>query len=61
MQDHGFEWDAAKAQSNRAKHGVAFEAACLAFGDLFALDRIDIGGDLPKSDTSSRGWPTASC
>ena len=45
MNDDGFEWDVAKAQSNLAKHGVAFEAACLAFDDLFALDRIDTGGD----------------
>jgi uncharacterized DUF497 family protein len=41
MQDAEFEWDAAKARSNFAKHKVSFEAACLVFDDLFALDRLD--------------------
>jgi uncharacterized DUF497 family protein len=41
MQDAEFEWDAAKARSNLAKHNVGFEAACLVFDDVFALDRLD--------------------
>ena len=45
MQGEEFEWDVAKAQSNLAKHGVSFEAARLVFDDVFALDRLDAGGD----------------
>lgn len=30
-----FEWDDAKAESNRQKHGVAFSTAIQAFGDPF--------------------------
>jgi hypothetical protein len=45
MQDGDFEWSAAKAQSNLAKHKVSFEAARLVFDDVFALDRLDVGGD----------------
>ena len=39
-----FEWDAAKAASNRQKHGVSFETAALVFADPYALthqDRIE--------------------
>lgn len=36
-----FEWEAAKAESNLGKHGVSFEAACGAFGDVFACERFD--------------------
>jgi uncharacterized DUF497 family protein len=39
-----FEWDAAKAASNRQKHGVSFETATLVFSDPHALtdqDRIE--------------------
>jgi len=39
-----FEWDAAKAQSNLAKHLVDFAAALRVFNDAFALDRLDRGG-----------------
>jgi uncharacterized DUF497 family protein len=41
-----FEWDPAKAASNRRKHGVSFEIAIRAFADPFALteqDRIEDG------------------
>ncbi len=41
-----FEWDIAKAQSNRQKHGVSFETAARVFLDPFALtdqDRIEEG------------------
>jgi uncharacterized DUF497 family protein len=36
-----FEWDAAKAASNLAKHGVSFEAARRVFDDVFADERYD--------------------
>lgn len=32
-----FEWDPAKARSNRAKHGVTFEEATTIFGDTHSL------------------------
>ena len=32
-----FEWDAAKAASNLAKHGVRFEEAATVFGDPFSM------------------------
>jgi hypothetical protein len=41
-----FEWDPAKAESNKQKHGVRFEAAILVFTDPFAhteQDRIEGG------------------
>ena len=38
-----FEWGAAKAQSNLAKHLVDFAAARHVFDDAFALDRLDSG------------------
>ena len=40
MGEDEFEWDATKAQSNLAKHGVSFEAARCVFDDVFALDRL---------------------
>ena len=43
MRNDDFEWDDAKAWSNLAKHGVSFEAATLAFDDLFANDELDRG------------------
>lgn len=41
-----FEWDPAKAESNRRKHGVSFELAMRVFADPYALsqqDRIEGG------------------
>ncbi len=42
-----FEWDAAKARTNFAKHGVSFEGACRVFLDAGRLeaedDRMDYG------------------
>jgi uncharacterized protein len=43
-----FEWDEAKAMSNKRKHGVRFEDAMLVFADPYALadqDRIE-GGEV---------------
>lgn len=36
-----FDWDPDKARSNRAKHGVSFEAAMGVFADPLALSRLD--------------------
>lgn len=48
-----FEWDDAKAQANRAKHGVTFADAITAFDDPWALRAPD-----PKHSTSAerRTW-----
>src|SRR5207248_8410051 len=43
-----FEWDEAKARSNRRKHGVWFDDALLVFADPYALveqDRFE-GGEV---------------
>lgn len=36
-----FEWDAAKATSNKKKHGVSFEEAKSVFYDEFAVQFFD--------------------
>jgi uncharacterized protein len=36
-----FDWDPAKADSNRRKHGVTFEAAMGVFSDPLALSLLD--------------------
>jgi hypothetical protein len=41
VSEEEFEWDAAKAERNLAKHGVSFEAARYVFDDVFASDRCD--------------------
>lgn len=41
MRDDEFEWDDAKASTNRANHGVSFDAARDVFRDPFALDWLD--------------------
>ena len=41
MQDHGFDWDDAKALDNYAKHGVSFETAQEVFRDPFAIEHED--------------------
>ena len=41
-----FEWDENKNRSNRRKHGVSFEEACLVFRDplhVSVMDRIENG------------------
>jgi hypothetical protein len=41
-----FEWDDAKAKSNRRKHSISFDIACRVFDDPHALvdqDRIEDG------------------
>ena len=37
-----FEWDAAKAKTNLAKHGVSFEEAASSLLDPFALEAPDL-------------------
>ena len=41
MQDDEFEWDDTKAATNLVDHKVSFDAARLAFGDVFAVSRED--------------------
>lgn len=41
MNDDIFGWDARKAASNYAKHGVSFLAARDVFKDPFAIEQID--------------------
>jgi hypothetical protein len=40
-----FEWDAAKAESNREKHGVSFEAARCVFDDAFSCEQCDLDSE----------------
>jgi len=42
-----FEWDPAKADANRSKHGVSFETACEVFNDPLHLSVQDrhVGGE----------------
>lgn len=42
--DGDFEWDSNKAESNLAKHGVAFSEAATVFADPFALYFDDESG-----------------
>lgn len=51
-----FGWDARKAKTNAAKHGVEFEAAITAFDDPFAL----IASDPAHSTASEDRWIAAS-
>jgi uncharacterized DUF497 family protein len=50
VQDGIFEWDASKAYSNFAKHGVTFEEAVSVFEDAFAITI----GDPEHSDSEDR-------
>lgn len=48
-----FEWDEAKAKSNKRNHGVSFDDAILVFADPFALveqDRVE-DGETPLANT----------
>ena len=40
-----FEWDAAKAEQNLAKHGVSFDSARHVFDDVFAFDLCDFDSE----------------
>jgi len=43
-----FEWDGAKEQANRKKHGVDFRTAARVFSDPYVIefDDLDAGGEL---------------
>jgi uncharacterized DUF497 family protein len=45
MDDGRFQWDDAKAASNRAKHSVSFEKARLVFDDVFSIGWLDNSED----------------
>ena len=45
MDSDEFEWDAAKAESNREKHGVSFEAARCVFDDAFSCEQCDLDSE----------------
>jgi uncharacterized DUF497 family protein len=47
-----FEWDEAKAEINRVKHGVTFEDAMLVFNDPHALAEQD------RIEGAERRWQT---
>lgn len=47
-----FEWDPAKARSNRHKHGISFEEAITAFDD----PDFFVAPDSRHSETESRQW-----
>jgi uncharacterized protein len=53
-----FSWDAAKAASNFAKHGVAFEEAATIFADLNALDWEDSSHSLGERRSKRLGVST---
>ena len=48
-----FEWDAAKAASNLAKHGISFEEASTVFGDRLATTVLD-----PDHSVGEERWLT---
>jgi uncharacterized protein len=48
-----FDWDPAKAESNRRKHGVTFEEAIGVFADPLALSVLDI-----ESGQDEERWVT---
>ena len=39
--DYHFEWDAAKAESNRSQHGIPFELAATVFNDPLTVSIAD--------------------
>jgi len=51
--DPGFEWDAEKAITNFAKHGVSFEEAVTVFGDPLAITVSD-----PDHSSGEERWMT---
>ena len=54
-----FEWDAAKAATNLAKHGVSFEEAATVFADAAALDGADIKHSASEPRFYLVGQPSA--
>lgn len=52
MEHQRFEWDDAKAASNRRKHDVTFDEAAHAFNDEFRLTRQD------RIESGEERWQT---
>ncbi len=48
------EWDAAKARTNLAKHGVPFELALTIFADPLLVTRVVAGGARPRAAGAAR-------
>ena len=51
-----FDWDPAKAESNRRKHGVAFEDAMGVFADPLALSRLPFFAARPPPGGGARQY-----
>ena len=51
-----FEWDPAKDEANRAKHGIGFEEAATVFGDRSALSWEDPGHSIGEYRTLTLGY-----
>jgi uncharacterized DUF497 family protein len=55
MKSDDFEWDDAKAASNRLHHKITFEQAREAFADPFIIEWIDEGHDEHEQRFSALG------
>jgi uncharacterized protein len=51
-----FEWDPAKDESNRAKHGIGFEEAATVFSDRSALSWEDTSHSVEEYRTLTLGY-----
>jgi uncharacterized DUF497 family protein len=51
-----FEWDPAKNEANRAKHGIGFEEAATVFGDRSALSWEDTAHSIEEFRTLTLGY-----
>lgn len=58
MPEIKFEWDSAKAQSNLAKHGIAFEEAAAIFQDEHAVSVVDPDSPAGEERWITTGWCT---
>lgn len=57
MQDDNFEWNDAKARSNRLDHeGVTFEQARLVFDDIYAVEHEDDREDYGEERINRIGY-----
>ena len=55
IRDDEFDWDDIEAVTNEPDHHVTFEMARAAFGDAFAIARVDYGHDDPEERYARRG------
>ena len=51
IRKYSFTWDPAKAQSNKRKHGVSFDAAVTVFEDQLAIVLLD-----PDTESNEERW-----